>query len=582
MLPQRVVRWLERESVARWATLVTALLGAPTLWAGYQTEDWGLRWVARSKPLWENPFTFRNPDIWLHNHQSVVSGALPWITSHNFALAFWRPLSAWLERLDERIAPHSALFAHAHSLLWLVGLTWLAGVTYRRLSSSAWIAGLATVMYACDDMHGLVAGWLSQRNALVSATGALVALWAFDRARRDGWRWGYPLTTTAVGLALSGGESALLGVAQLAAYGLCFDTGRWQARTRGALAWLVPTALWAAYYSASGHGAFDTGLYTDPIRQPGSFLAHLPLRWGAGWLGLLVGPTSELWLFAGAALVRIVGTGVILAAAALVAALGARVARDNRSARFYLVATALSLVGMCTGITADRLMTVPSLTALGFLAELLAAVTEGRATPVLPLRIWAGVTVVLNLILAPLAFPMRSRTYRFADDAVVRAGSGLADLPDGTEAVLVNGVDFYFGALLHDHLPESTRIARTWLLYGGPEPLQVTRTDDCALRLDTRRGMLAPPINRVYRAPGHLFRVGEGLQLKDAQIIIAAVNAKGDATSITFRSCPLERPGRAWRSMVDGKYVPFALPDVGQSVVLPGTGPRILSRVAEL
>jgi len=76
---------------------------------------------------------------------------------------------------------------HLQSLLWFAGAVVAAAVFYRRLLLPVWVAGLAALLFAIDDAHGMPAVWLANRNASIGVFFGLVALIAHDGWRRDGW-----------------------------------------------------------------------------------------------------------------------------------------------------------------------------------------------------------------------------------------------------------------------------------------------------------------------------------------------------------------------------------------------------------
>ncbi len=98
---------------------------------------------------------------------------------------------------------------HAQSLLWFGAFTLLAALFYRRMLGLTFAAGLAALFFAVDDGHGLAAGWIASRNALISGVFGLLALISHDRWRRDSWRPGGILAPLTLLLALLGGELAM-------------------------------------------------------------------------------------------------------------------------------------------------------------------------------------------------------------------------------------------------------------------------------------------------------------------------------------------------------------------------------------
>ena len=86
-----------------------------------------------------------------------------------------------------------------------------------------WIAGLATLIYAVDDAHGMLVGWIANRNGLVTAVLGVLALILFIRWRREGWRPGAFTAPFVFAVALLAGESAIAVGAYLIAYVLFLE-----------------------------------------------------------------------------------------------------------------------------------------------------------------------------------------------------------------------------------------------------------------------------------------------------------------------------------------------------------------------
>ena len=84
------------------------------------------------------------------------TGVLPWWSSPNLHLAFFRPLSVLTMLVDVLVSPHAVPMWHLQSILWYVALVFTVGLLYRRLNSS--LAGLALFLYAVDDSHAMTMG----------------------------------------------------------------------------------------------------------------------------------------------------------------------------------------------------------------------------------------------------------------------------------------------------------------------------------------------------------------------------------------------------------------------------------------
>ena len=128
---------------------------------------------------------------------------------------------------------------HLHSLVWFGATVVVATWFYRRMLPCAWVAGLAGLLFAVDEAHGLPAVWLANRNTLLGVFFGFLTLIAYDLWRRD-QRWmGAILAPLTLLLGLLAKESSAATGAYLLAYALFLDRGRWVGR----LGSLVPCAL---------------------------------------------------------------------------------------------------------------------------------------------------------------------------------------------------------------------------------------------------------------------------------------------------------------------------------------------------
>ena len=79
-------------------------------------------------------------------------GLLPWWSSPELRLCFFRPLSSLTHWMDYRLWPDSPWLMHAHSLLWLGLAVAAAAFLFRRFEPLP-VAGLAALLFAVDDAH---------------------------------------------------------------------------------------------------------------------------------------------------------------------------------------------------------------------------------------------------------------------------------------------------------------------------------------------------------------------------------------------------------------------------------------------
>ncbi len=576
------VRQLLRSRRLPWiAAALTFALCSPALWAGLQTEDFAQGKAARALPWLSNLFGSPHPSIWA-NYNAKDSGTLPWLASPHLRIAFWRPLASLTHQIDWKLWPSQPWLMHVQSVLWLVAMVLVAGVLYRRLLEPRWVAGLATLMFAISDIHGFAVSWLANRNALVGALFALLALLAYDAWRRQGVRLGAWLAPLCLLFGLAGNELAVGIAGYLLAHALLLDRARYRRRLLAMLPWLLVLVGWAAFYRLGGYGTHGSGIYLDPLAEPAAFLWAFPRRFSALLLGLLAARPSSLWFYMlDHAWVIALGAGFLLLFWTTLVPL----LRRDENARFWALGMLLSTLPACTAGTSDRLLFLPGVGALALIARLLGALADRKeellpsARMRIPTLLMGAELFVVHVLVAPVLLPVRVLRLAPYDKVLAQARHAAYDglrSPD-QDVVVLNAPDYYFGTLI-----VSTRAARhkpmahhTRVLYGGFERVTVTRLSQHALAVSAPLGFLESPFDRVYRSLREPMHPGQGLQLTRAQIIVTRTNPRGEPTAIELRTAePLDKLRIiAWNGSA---YVRFKLPPVGRSQGVPAFSPSQL------
>ena len=274
--------------------MLAMLLCVPSLWLGWQTDDYihraaliaqpGFRELARSPA---DLFGFIKGDE-SANRRAIALGHLPWWSNERLRLAFLRPISGITHWVDYKLWPSFPSLMHLHSLVWFGGAVAAAAFFYRRLFGCAWMAGLAALLFAIDDAHGLPVVWLANRNATIGVFFGLLALIAHDRWRREGWRLGAVVGPLGLLLGLLSNEGVVAVGAYLVAYALFLDRDTWAGRLRSLVPCALTGAVWWAFYRAMGYGAIGSGVYVDPGANPLLFLKavaeHAPILFLGQWL----------------------------------------------------------------------------------------------------------------------------------------------------------------------------------------------------------------------------------------------------------------------------------------------------------
>lgn len=586
LIPPALQRWLGRRRVAALAALAAVLLTLPALKLGLQGDDHVHRTALLAPP--ESAlalFHLRPWDLYRFASgdaadmlQRMDSGTWPWWTLPTLRVAFLRPLSSLSLWLDHRLWPDTPLLMHAQSLL-LYGLLCAAvGALYAEVLRPRWAAALAALLYAADDAHGMVAGWLAHRNALIAALLAVLAVLLHVRWRRGSRGAGW-LAAAALGAGLLAGEAALGACAYLFAYAVFIEEGPLARRLASLAPYGVLVVLWRLLYQHLGYGAFGSGLYLDPVREPGAYLGAVLWRAPALLLGQLLGPPSELWGMAPPPWLPAMALGAV-AVLALVGWGLAAVVRASAEARFLLCGALLALAPVCGTVPADRLLLLVGVGAMGLVALLLRAVAERAAGH--GARALAVVLVAFHCVLGPLLLPLRTWSMEPMERGVRRLERTLPpmDALFGHTYVVVSMPSFLpLSYALTLRLEALARAPGGWgdrplprvrLLGTALGPVDVERPDERTLRLRAEGGLLDDLFGHLLRGADHPLRPGEELHLTGLSILVEDATADGRPRLARFRfDVPLEDGSLLWQTWTPRGMATFTPPPVGGRVSLP-------------
>lgn len=541
--------------IARLAAGLAVLLTLPALSLGLVQDDLTLYTLAVGwpgdplgpRPPWDLFRFYADADL---VHRMRDQGLAPWWTSLELRLAFFRPFSSLWHWLDFRLFGTTAWPHHAVSIAayGLAALT--VGWTFRRLEPDARTAGLATLLWAIDDAHGMPVGWLANRNAITAWGLGALALGLHDRWRRDGWRPGAVLAPLAAALALCAGEAALGAWAYLLAYALFVD----RAPLAGRLASIAPYGLvfgaWRAVYRIGGYGTAGSAFYVDPGSDPVAFLGVLPAR-VATLLSAQLGPVPAdlLMVLTGPGLgvfAVLVAASVILAALILVP-----VVRADVRARFWAFGMVVACVPVAATWPSERLLGFVGLGGFALVARVLLS-ARPRAVRV---PLW-----IVHVGLAALLLPVRSVMIA-GPDAQQRAAADSIPPLEGRELVVVVAPDWFvptFGAL-------------RYTIRGGSEGpalrvLGTTTGPFAAVRIDPHTLVLSAPDGFQRDALAKLVRdrplaPGAHVEVDGWRIDVLETDGDGHPTRVSFASeTPLDDPRRVWTTWDGAALIPWELP----------------------
>lgn len=516
--------------------------------------------------------------------QAMESGMVPWWTNTHLKVAFFRPISAMSHWVDYRLWPDTPSLMHLQSILWLGAFILTTTLFYRRIMSPLWVAGLAALLFAMDDAHGIPAGWLANRNALIAAVWGLCALICHDHWRRRRWKAGAVCGPLCFLLGLCSAEAGLGAGAYLVAYELFLVNGKLRKKIMGILPYVMIGVGWYGIYHLWGFGTEGGGGYIDPGRNPLGYLSALVERLPVLLYGQWLFPNAFIYgmLPKAAAHIALMVVYGILACMAVV--LWPIIKRDTE-ARFWALGMVLALLPVCATFPDNRLLLFSGLGAMGLLARLLAA-WSGRAPWLPSSRVWRGaahvfviIFVFVHFIIAPLFLPLQSQgVARLSDITLEKPLLELSEKSSfrGKTLVFVNPpIPFTVAHVpfvceqYSVTQPKTTRI----LAAGLSSDMTITRTDNASLEIEPQGGFISHSFDRLYRGASHPMVVGQRVELSNMTVQVLALTKDQRPLKARFTfSKSLEDKSLCFYQWKETGFIPLALPDVGDSMHLSKVG----------
>jgi hypothetical protein len=567
-----------------WAPLTAALVGMalmlPALGLGLLADDYFHRAILLgagrlgrgARPAFD---LYSLLPLTGQRNTAAEIGLLGWWADPHLRLALFRPLSALTQMLDYALWPNQFALQHLHSLLWYGLSVFAVAKCYRRVHGPTAVAGLAAIFFAIDDAHAVCAGWLANRNALVSLACGMFALNAHCRWRTGAARaWG-AVAAALFAAALLSSEAGLAVAAYIVAWQLAMDEGRW--RDRGAALWpyAVIVVAWRLLYSSLGYGTNGSGLYIDPGRQPLAFAWALAERWPVLQLGLWTPVPSDAFVLvppAGRLAYGALGLVVCLALLRLFWPLLAA----RREARFWALGMGLALVPSCGTFPMDRLVLVAGVGAFGLLALFVEYVglLPGTAPGVETGRTWGRVLVVVHGPLAALMLIARLLTLPALNQpltTLITEAPATAAAPRQT-FVFVTGLPelVAYVPIIRDIEAPALAPRRVALLASALNDNVVYREAVDTLVITTPGGLLRHPLEQLMRTDAVPFAVGETIERPDFTAEVRALTPDGRPAQVAFRfRAPLDSPEYHWLTYSAKDVSEFHLPPVSGRIDIP-------------
>lgn len=554
----------------RWIAAIVAvgvLLHVQALWIGYAGDDYvHLAMLDGVYPGARNPaelFIFFGQDPGeLAEH--VAFGTAPWWTVDEFYGGVLRPLASVLIWFDHAVAPGSATFAHAHSLVWWAATIAAAGLFLRRILPP-WVAALALAIFAADDALILPIAWLANRAVLISASFSCVALWSHVRWRQVDWGPGPWVELGAWALAFAAGEYAISGAAFVLAYELVEGRRHGWGKLAAGLAPATTTLiLYMTLHRMLGYGTVGSAVYVDPFAEPLAYLSwasgRIPRLWSElifsvpanlGELGTRVGFWWAPWLGPAPRTPELMRAATILGVALTMLSLFLlRLLRlhltDRRRWRldWMVLGAALGLIPVAAAPAHGRLLVVPNLGACVAIAWVIMTALHHRHERPRPpwsraLAVFAVPMALAHLVLEPVDVIAEDASFRFAHERIrgALARPELAEIDFADKHVaLVAASEPTTG--IHGHLvlrAMGRDLPASWhVLSMTPRPHMLTRVGPRSLELASIGApMLREPPERFFRPEA--FPVHDGDTFDAGNLRATILEAKdGGALRVRF------------------------------------------------
>lgn len=537
----------------------------------------------------------------------IKEGLVPWWAPETLRLSFFRPLTSLTHWVDYQFWPDAPALMHAQNLAWLALLVWIASVVYREVAGGTWEAGLATLMFAVDHSHGVPAGWIAARNALISGCFGLLSVYLYVRGRR-GDRAGAIAAPAALVAGLAGGEMSLGAPGYLLAYALFLDIGSLKRRLTALIPCGAATLAWIAVYKALGYGATGSHMYIDPASEPLRFAQAAALNAPTLLLGQFLLPPADVFGF----LADVLRPGYVVGAAVMVTTLLLIMRRrlhGDAVSRFYLTGTLLAVLPACGTAAQNRLLVIAGLGAGGLLARYVARLREaheppasinaGRKSSALE-RLTRRAILIIHLGVSPLALMVSAYSTATFGPLLQRLADSFprdSEIEDQKLMIVQAPTAFLFqyaasmNALDGRPMPE-----HLYVLGSSAAPLEIRRPDARTLVLRPSGGFLPPPgtppvarpdapfdlcspvsplymmqmFDVLFRASSLGFTEQETIDLHGFRARVLETDATGRLLEIAFECDDSLESGRyRWMTWSDGELVDFHPLEVGQSVLLP-------------
>ncbi len=507
-------------------------------------------------------------------------GFFPWWTDKDIKGAFWRPLASITHWLDYILWPDSPLLMHVQSVMWYGALAAAVAFLYRRFISVTWIAGLAALLYAIDDAHGTPVGFLANRNAVMATLFGVLTILIHDKWRRGNLRIGIVVGPALLVASLLSAEAGIATCAYLFAYAVFIDRGTLLRRFTAMIPYVAVVVIWRIIWTYQGYGVEGMGAYIDPLGTPLRYIVAVKNRAPFLLLGQWALPPADITMIFPLYTTLFWRIGLVFLVLLIIALIP--LLWLQRSTRFWATGMILSVLPICATFPSDRLLMFVGIGAMALVAHFIYFVfgkTEGQLKRTfwrIPALVLAGIFIIIHLIIAPLALPVRAAhamiPKKYSDKLMLT--KGLDESVKSQDLIIVNPpITFLIlqspmmWECNNQPMPRHLRILTSSLF----QPVEIYRPDAKTLIVRPVYGFYAYVLDALFRNKQNPFTVGDRVELTGMTVEIREVTNNGQVVDAAFIfSVALEDPSLRWLQYKDEAFVPFTPPAVGQKIAMPG------------
>ena len=526
-------------------------------------------------------------------------GALPWWSSNDAMLHFFRPLATLTHYIDYQLWPNNSHMMQAVNLLWYVLGLLAIYACYRAFDLPEKIAMFALFLVVLDHSFFQVVSWVAARNMLMAIAFSFVAILAYHKSiKSSGW---YAIALLALLAALLSAEGGVVACCYLGAYLFVIDQRAWFKRVLHIIPFVLLVLAWQWYYQQQGYGSSGIDFYMDPARAPLEFLTLASVKIWSNFF--------ELWsgidVISGQirpdlrSLLSILGAVILF----LLLFLGIK-KQEGQTAlstqgKFFLLGSLFALVpGLAVGLS-PRVMIFPYIGLSVVFAELLfmparkvAALSIGQ----LFIRGFfnaytAGIHIVLSLVLALVVLIITLSSSSNKSDFAL----GGENIGDKNLIIISTAQPFKSLFLAHEldakqqDLPRHSRVLSTnWydVNVERVSEFEIKLSSSPAFQFDT--SMLVEPSSQhhvhsaylmqkllgLVRSSNDVWRVADEVVLPEVTIRVEKVVAINGVNKPSVLGVKFTQPLSSYQFIVwninKKSYQSFHLPKVGENVKVEG------------